>query len=276
MTAAMIAPTWITAVNPVTAGSSTLRSSSFSVIVRCPVEDTGRNSVRPSTTPSTAAFQTSTSLPYARALQRLRDLAQGLHAGLDVGHEERDRQCGDAGGSVFTHTGGDPVNRAEQAGAVDELQRYGGGRVPVPFGQVQLLYLVGGLGVPHPDGELVVEVLVPAAHPAHVQGGVPAHQLGAGGHVLAHHHRYGGHDVEAVERRGGPGPAGGDRGELLGGVLGGEEHRQPAVGQLPGQLQVPGADGGEVGRDPLARRGEAQLERLAPTGRQVEGVETAR
>src|SRR5256714_6344558 len=211
MIAAMIAPTWITAVNPVTDGSSTLRSSSFSVIVRCPFEDTGRNSVRPSTTPSTTAFQTSTSLPYARTLQRLRDLAQGLHAGLDVGHEKRDRQCGDAGDSVFTRTSGDPVNRAEQAGPVDELQRYGGGRVPVPFGQVQLLYLVGGVGVPHPDGELVVEVLVPAAHPAHVQGGVPAHQLGAGGHVLAHHDRYGGHRGEPARPPAGPRPPGRER-----------------------------------------------------------------
>src|SRR2546430_12814619 len=150
MIAAMIAPTWITAVNPVTAGSSTLRSSSFSVIVRCPVEDTGRNSVRPSTTPSTTAFQTSTSLPYARALQRLRDLAQGLHAGLDVGHEERDRQCGDAGGSVFTHTGRDPVNRAEQAGAVDELQPYGGGRAPGAVWPVQRPYLGGRPSAPPP------------------------------------------------------------------------------------------------------------------------------
>ncbi len=50
MTAA-IAPIWITAVNPVTAGSSTWRPRIFSAIVRCPVLEMGRNSVRPSTMP---------------------------------------------------------------------------------------------------------------------------------------------------------------------------------------------------------------------------------
>src|SRR5215813_12941687 len=128
MIAARIAPTWITAVNPVTASSSTLRWSSFSVIVRCPIEETGRNSVTPSTTPSTTAFQSSTSLPHARHLQRPRAVAQGLYTGRDVGHEQDDRQGRDARGSVFTHTGRDPVNRAEQAGPVDELQRYRGAR----------------------------------------------------------------------------------------------------------------------------------------------------
>jgi hypothetical protein len=39
------------AVYAVTAGSSTRSPSSFSVTVRCPVEDTGRNSVSPSTMP---------------------------------------------------------------------------------------------------------------------------------------------------------------------------------------------------------------------------------
>src|SRR2546421_606697 len=169
MIAAMIAPTWITAVNPVTDVSSTLRSSSFSVIVRCPVEETGRNSVTASTTPRIAAFQMSTdSVPHAGAVERLGDLAQRPHAGLDVGH---------------------------------------------------------------------------------VQRGVPADQLRAGGHVVADHDRYRRDDVEAVEPQAGPFPAGGDRGELLAGELGREEHREPPVGQLPGQLQVLRPDRGEVGRN---------------------------
>src|SRR6266511_5204152 len=103
MIAARIAPTWITAVNPVTASSSVRRSSSFSTIVRCPVEETGRNSVTPSTTPRTAAFQTSTSLPHAGQLQRLRDLAQRLHTRVGVGHEQRDRQGGHPGRGVLAH-----------------------------------------------------------------------------------------------------------------------------------------------------------------------------
>jgi len=50
MTAA-IAPIWMTAVNPVTAGSSTCSPRTCSAIVRWPVLEIGRNSVRPSTMP---------------------------------------------------------------------------------------------------------------------------------------------------------------------------------------------------------------------------------
>ena len=52
-----MAPTWITAVKAVTPASSTLSPSSFSRIVRCPVLDTGRNSVTPSMTPRRIACQ---------------------------------------------------------------------------------------------------------------------------------------------------------------------------------------------------------------------------
>ena len=50
-----MAPTWMTAVNAVTDGSSTSRPSRPSAMVRWPVLDTGRNSVSPSTTPRTTA-----------------------------------------------------------------------------------------------------------------------------------------------------------------------------------------------------------------------------
>jgi hypothetical protein len=50
-TVAAMAPTWMIAVYAVTDLSSTVRPSSFSAIVRCPVEETGRYSVRPSTMP---------------------------------------------------------------------------------------------------------------------------------------------------------------------------------------------------------------------------------
>ena len=52
---ATIAPNWMIAVNAVTAGSSTGSPSSSSAMVRCPVLETGRNSVSPSTTPSRTA-----------------------------------------------------------------------------------------------------------------------------------------------------------------------------------------------------------------------------
>src|ERR1700712_3161191 len=50
-----MAPTWISAVKAVPPGSSSCRPSSFSTMVRCPVLDTGRNSVSPSTMPSSRA-----------------------------------------------------------------------------------------------------------------------------------------------------------------------------------------------------------------------------
>src|SRR3954467_1482726 len=51
MSTAMIAPTWITAVNAVTASESMSLPRIFSAIVRWAVDDTGRNSVSPSTIP---------------------------------------------------------------------------------------------------------------------------------------------------------------------------------------------------------------------------------
>ena len=50
-----MAPIWMTAVKAVTPSSSIGSPRIFSVIVRCPVLETGRNSVSPSTTPRTTA-----------------------------------------------------------------------------------------------------------------------------------------------------------------------------------------------------------------------------
>ena len=52
---ASTAPLWMIAVNAVTSGSSILKPISFSRMVRCPVEEIGRNSVSPSTRPSSTA-----------------------------------------------------------------------------------------------------------------------------------------------------------------------------------------------------------------------------
>ena len=72
--------------------------------------------------------------------------------------------------------------------------------------------------------------------------------------------------------RPGLGPPGPQRGQRLGGELRGEEDRQPAVGQLAGELDVLRADGGQVGADVLADRGQGQLERLAGPVRQRQPV----
>ena len=51
MNVATIAPNWMITVNAVTAGLSVCMPSSASAMVRWPVLETGRNSVRPSTMP---------------------------------------------------------------------------------------------------------------------------------------------------------------------------------------------------------------------------------
>src|SRR6059036_2069123 len=114
MIAATIAPTWMIAVYAVTPTSSTLRLSSFSATVRCPVELTGRNSVTPSTTPSSTAFQISTRLlPQPGLLQGAGELAQGGDVPLGVPVEAH-QQRGDAGRGVGVQAVGDPVDRADE------------------------------------------------------------------------------------------------------------------------------------------------------------------
>ena len=134
--------------------------------------------------------------------------------------------------------------------------------------QVQVLDPLGGLAVAHPGGELVVEVLLAAAHAADVQRGVVADQRGAALHVVADHH---GHVRPRRRSRPAPcrpaaRPAAIVRVQL-GRVLGREEHRQPAVGDLAGQLQVLRPDRGQVDRDVLAYRVQGEPQRLArPVG----------
>ncbi len=70
MSTAMIAPTWMTAVNAVMDGSSMDRPSILATMVRCPVEETGRNSVRPSTMPRMIACRIVMRVPQPVALPR--------------------------------------------------------------------------------------------------------------------------------------------------------------------------------------------------------------
>ena len=136
-------------------------------------------------------------------------------------------------------------------------QRYGGRRLAVLAVQVQVLHLGRGLVVAHPHGELVVEVLLPAAHAADVQRGVAADRRGAGLDVVADHDR-----ARSARRRsrpsrprrspGRPLATGAQRRHRDLGVLGAEEDAEPAVGDLAGQLEVLRADRGQVDRD-LAR-----------------------
>ncbi|MGX1121621.1 hypothetical protein RKD37_006984 [Streptomyces ambofaciens] len=120
--------------------------------------------------------------------------------------------------------------------------------------------------VTHAPGELVVEVLLAAAHAADVEGGVGTEGVREGGDVLvvAEGERQGRADVEPVEGLAGLLASGAqvlDGGLLQ--VVGGGEDEQGAVGDLAGLLQVLRADRGDVQRDVLALRVHGELDRLA-------------
>src|SRR5947207_8311082 len=148
-TAAM-APTWITAVNPTTAGSSTGIFISPSVIFRWPVDETGRNSVKPSTTPRIPASRMlivvltdylspsrREALPaHARLVQSLGRHAQRRTAALQILHGDRNGQRGDPRLGERPHLVGDPFLRPEQRRRIHEAEWHRGRRAGVVPGQV--------------------------------------------------------------------------------------------------------------------------------------------
>jgi hypothetical protein len=89
--------------------------------------------------------------------------------------------------------------------------------------------------------------------------------------VVAGHHRYGRDDVEAVESRSTSLAARLDVLQLLSQIGGVVEDAEPAVGDLAGELEVLGADRGQVDRHVVADRPDGQLQRLARSVRQREG-----
>ena len=231
------------AVYAVTPMSSTCSPISPSAMVRCPVEEIGRNSVTPSTMPRTIACQMIHAQPpiparsYASATWR-----SVVEAGLAVGREQAHRQRGHAGLGVRGAAPRRPASTGpSSAVAVDEVQRHGGRGVALPLGQVQVLHLAGGVAEAHPDGELVVEVLLPAAHAADVERGVPADQLGARRDVVADHDRHRRHHVEAVQRLADLGPAGRDRGQQLGRRT--RASRRPPASRRRSRRPAPGSSG---------------------------------
>src|SRR5215213_1577738 len=111
MTAAIV-PSWITAVN---AAPGSCQPSRAGTIRRWPLLETGRNSVRPWTMPSTAALIRSTPPPgpllRARWVRlRATPLASGSAPGSDQG---RDQRAAAEGGRDRDRAG--PIERDDQA-----------------------------------------------------------------------------------------------------------------------------------------------------------------
>src|SRR4029453_2084057 len=109
-------------------------------------------------------------------------------------------------------------------------------------------------------GLLGVEVALPGAHAADVQGQERPHGVAGRGQVVGDVHLDVGGDVEAVEVAAGPGRPGGQVLAEAAGVLGGEQEPEPAVGQLPGQGQVARPHGAQIDGQARLDGGDGELE----------------
>ncbi len=163
---------------------------------------------------------------------------------------------------------------AAQGDQVDQLVGEGGPGLGAAAGQVVLLDLAGRLLEAVAGGLLGVEVALPRAHAADVQGQERAHDVAGRGQVVGDVDLDVGGDVEAVKVAAGPGRPGGQLVAEPAGVLGREQEPEPAVGQLPGQGQVLRSHGRQVDGQPRLGRGDGQLEGLAGAvgQRQLQGL----
>ena len=115
--------------------------------------------------------------------------------------------------------------------------------------EVEVLHVAGLVLEAVALHERVVEVLLARAHAADVERDERAHRVARGGDVVGDEDVDLRRDVEAVQRA--PAARGAlleQRAELRD-VLGREQRRDPAVGDLAGQARVVGADRREVDRD---------------------------
>src|SRR4029079_6092164 len=175
----------------------------------------------------------------------------------------RDHTSPDARVAIDREALAHAIRRAAEGDGVDELVRHGGGGLVAPALEVQVLDLAGRVLEPVPRRERVVEVLLARPHPADVQRDERAHDVAGGGEVFVDRdvHRRG--DVEAVERPAGARGALLEQGQQVADVLGREEDRDPAVGDLARELGVLRPDRREVDRDPVLHRRDRELQRLA-------------
>ena len=132
--------------------------------------------------------------------------------------------------------------------------------------------MVGHLAEPVAGRQVVVEVLAAGAHAADVQRQLRFRPSQSVVDVVADGQRSADHDVERSQCRialGIPGPQ--RLAPHLVGLLGIEEHRLPALGDLGGQLDVLRAQRRDRDRNAVADRMIDQLQRLAEAGAPVGG-----
>src|SRR4051812_20099514 len=205
---------------------------------------------------------------------KLGDEPQLLDAVVLRAGDRRDPERADArvavDGEPLAHVVGRPAERH----GVDQLVRHRRGRLVALAVEVEVLDLLRGRLEAVAHRERVVEVLLARPHPADVQGDERPHPVARGLQVVVDRDVHRGRDVEAVERAVGARRALLEQRPQVADVLGREEDRDPAVGDLAGELRVLRPDRREVDRDPVLHRRDRQLERLARAvgQRQLEGL----
>src|SRR5262245_41890451 len=113
-------------------------------------------------------------------------------------------ESGDAGALPRGQSLADARLRAAERDLVHEGVRHRGGGVLLLAGKVEVLDALGLALVAVAGDQLVVEVLPPRSHAAHVERELRLDPRTAGRHVVAHHHRHRGRHVEAVQRLAAP------------------------------------------------------------------------
>src|SRR3954454_6371787 len=203
---------------------------------------------------------------------KLGDEAQLLDALLLRSGDRRDPERADACVAVDGEPLAHVVGRPAQRHGVDELVGHRGGRLVALAVEVEVLDLLRRRLEAVAHGERVVEVLLARAHAADVQRDERPHPVARGQEVVADRDVDRRRDVEAVERAVRPRRALLEQRPQIADVYGREEDRDPAVGDLAGELRVLRPDRREGDRDPFLPRRDRQLERLArPVGqRQLE------
>src|SRR5262245_26367083 len=182
-----------------------------------------------------------------------------------------DHQRGDARRLPLGESFPDPLARTAEGDVVDQGirdRRLGFGLAPT---EIEILDRAGRAFVAVALDQLVVEIPVPGAHAAHVERQPRLHPSPARVDVVADHDADGRHDVEARGRRAAGAEALVEPAAEHLHVPWREERGDPAVGDLAGERDVLGPDGGQVDGQ-VGPAVQDRAERLAETRRVGAGV----
>src|SRR5581483_58443 len=220
-----------------------------------------------SRTTSMSALDTPVNLRRRARADHLGELLERLQVLVGLGVHRRHDHAADAGVGEALDALGHLVLGADHRGGIDQLVRDRGVGLFALAVEVERLDLVGDLGEAEAAGEIGVEVRLLRYHPAEIEQQAGLDQPAGRLQVPVDRHLHGRRDHEVIARAAALGEAGLD--VLAPGLLPlvhGEEDRDPAVGDLGGELDGLPADRAEVDGDLAADRVDVELERLALAG----------